>query len=95
MKNIFASLLLIFIVFSCSKQEFTKTTDSFKRADSLFTKANEGLKNLDSLSKSLSDSSGITKKIILPQIQKQTKKIDSTPIRHLHFLPPILLITTG
>ncbi|SFI67049.1 protein of unknown function [Kaistella treverensis] len=78
MKKIFPVVLLFFLIFSCSKQEFTQTTDTIKRADSLFTKANDGLKTLDSISKNISDSNGIAKKIIIPKIEKQTKRIDST-----------------
>ena len=78
MKKIFPVVLLFFLIFSCSKQEFTQTTDTIKRADSLFTKANDGLKTLDSISKNLSDSNGVAKKVIIPRIEKQTKRIDST-----------------
>ncbi|WP_226064679.1 DUF4349 domain-containing protein [Kaistella polysaccharea] len=78
MKNIFGAILLLFSIISCTKQEFTQTTDTFKRADSLFTKANDGLKTLDSISKRVNDSNGIAKKVIIPQIEKQTKRIDST-----------------
>ncbi|KIA83388.1 hypothetical protein OA84_07655 [Kaistella solincola] len=78
MKKIFPVILLFFLIFSCSKQEFTQTTDTIKRADSLFTKANDGLKTLDSISKNISDSNGIAKKVIIPKIEKQTKRIDST-----------------
>lgn len=78
MKNIFIAFLMLFFLSQCSKQEFSQTTDSFKKADSLFTRANDGLKTLDSISKSINDSDGIAKKIIIPQIEKQTKRIDST-----------------
>ncbi|MDQ0475682.1 DUF4349 domain-containing protein [Chryseobacterium sp. MDT2-18] len=78
MKKIVASFILLCALSSCSKQEFQQTTDSFKRADSLFTKANKGLKTLDSISKRVNDSDGIAKKVLIPQIEKQTKRIDST-----------------
>lgn len=66
------------LINSCSKQEFTDATDTFKRADSLFTKANDGFKTLDSLSKRVNDSNGVARKVIIPQIEKQSKRIDST-----------------
>ena len=69
---------MLFFLSQCSKQEFSQTTDSFKKADSLFTRANDGLKTLDSISKNINDSNGIAKKIIIPQIEKQTKRIDNT-----------------
>lgn len=78
MNKIFATFLLFGLLISCSKQEFSEATNSIKTADSLFTKANTGLKTLDSISKKLNDSNGIARKILIPTIEKQTKKIDST-----------------
>lgn len=78
MKNIFVTLLLLVIATSCSKQEFSEATSSIKRADSLFTKANDGLKTIDSISKRINDSDGIARKVLIPTIEKQTKRIDST-----------------
>lgn len=78
MKKIFATLILLTVLNSCSKQEFSEATNSIKRADSLFTKANDGLKTIDSISKRINDSDGIARKVLIPQIEKQTKKIDST-----------------
>ncbi len=78
MNKIFATFLLFGLLTSCSKQEFSEATNSIKTADSLFTKANNGLKTLDSISKKLNDSNGIARKILIPTIEKQTKKIDST-----------------
>lgn len=78
MKKIFATFLLFGLLISCSKQEFSEATNSIKRADSLFTKANDGLKTLDSISKRVNDSDGIARKVLIPQIEKQTKRIDST-----------------
>lgn len=78
MKNIFAGVFFLLALTSCSKQEFNDTKDTIKRADSLFTKANDGLKTLDSISKRVNDSDGIARKVLIPQIEKQTKKIDST-----------------
>lgn len=63
---------------ACSKTEIQQTTDHIKRADSLFTKANEGFKTLDSISKTINNSDGIAKKVIVPEIEKQKKVIDST-----------------
>ena len=78
MKKIFVTFLLFGLLISCSKQEFSEATNSIKRADSLFTKANDGLKTLDSISKRVNDSDGIARKVLIPQIEKQTKRIDST-----------------
>ena len=70
--------MLISVLNSCSKQEFSEATNSIKKADSLFMKANDGLKTLDSISKRVNDSNGIARKVVLPEIEKQSKKIDST-----------------
>ena len=78
MKNIFAALMMLMVLGSCDKQEFQDTKDTINKADSLFTKANQGLKTLDSISKRINDTDGIAKKVIIPQIEKQTKRIDST-----------------
>lgn len=78
MKNLFLVILLAVSLVSCEKGSIQQTTDNLKRADSLFTKANDGIKTLDSISKTINDSNGIAKKVILPEIQKQKKSIDST-----------------
>ena len=78
MKKIFATFILLTALSSCSKQEFSEATNSIKRADSLFTRANDGLKTIDSISKRINDSDGIARKVLIPTIEKQTKKIDST-----------------
>lgn len=78
MKNLFFIILATVAVISCDKSTIQQTTDNIKRADSLFTKANDGIKTLDSISKTITDSDGITKKVIIPEIEKQKKSIDST-----------------
>ena len=78
MKKIFATLIILGTLGSCTKQEFSDASNTITKADSLFTKANDGLKTLDSISKTINDSSGITRKVILPEIEKQRSKIDST-----------------
>lgn len=78
MKKIITGLFISLALISCDKNAVQQTTDSIKHADSLFTRADEGLKTLDSLSKTINDSDGIAKKVILPEIQKQKKAIDST-----------------
>lgn len=78
MKKFFLSVFVAGALISCSKSEIQQTTDSIKRADSLFTKANEGFKTLDSISKTINDSNGIARKVIIPEIEKQKKMIDST-----------------
>ncbi|AYO57446.1 hypothetical protein CO230_04490 [Chryseobacterium sp. 6424] len=78
MKNFLAPLLSAMLLLSCDKSTVQQTTDNIKKADSLFTKANNGIKTLDSISKTITDTEGITKKVILPEIEKQKKTIDST-----------------
>ena len=78
MKNLFIIIITAAAVISCDKSTIQQTTDNIKRADSLFTKANNGIKTLDSISKTINDSDGIAKKVIIPEIEKQKKSIDST-----------------
>ncbi|WP_447950856.1 hypothetical protein [Chryseobacterium koreense] len=78
MKKFFLSILIGTAIISCEKSTIQQTTDHFKRADSLFSKANEGMKTLDSISKSINSKDGITRKVIIPEIEKQKKAIDST-----------------
>ena len=78
MKKIFLSLFVASAIISCDKNTIQQTTDNIKRADSLFTKANDGLKTLDSISKTINSEDGIAKKVIIPEIEKQKKSIDST-----------------
>ncbi len=78
MKKIILAIFVSTALISCDKNAIQQTTDSIKSADSLFTKANDGLKTLDSISKTINDSDGIAQKVILPEIKNQTKKIDST-----------------
>lgn len=78
MKKLFLYISLTVALVSCEKGSIQQTTDNFKRADSLFTKANDGIKTLDSISKTITDSDGIAKKVIIPEIEKQKKSIDST-----------------
>ncbi|MCW4452079.1 DUF4349 domain-containing protein [Kaistella sp. BT6-1-3] len=78
MKNLFFIIIATVALISCDKSTIQQTTDNIKRADSLFTKANDGIKTLDSISKTITDSDGITKKVIIPEIEKQKKSIDST-----------------
>lgn len=78
MKKFFLILVVALSAVSCDKTTIQQTTDNIKRADSLFTKANDGLKTLDSISKTINKSDGITRKVIIPEIEKQKKAIDST-----------------
>ena len=78
MKKIFLSVFIATALVSCDKNSIQQTTDNIKRADSLFTKANDGIKTLDSISKTINSDDGITKKVIIPEIEKQKKAIDST-----------------
>lgn len=77
MRNILLAFLAAFLMFSCDKNALQQTADHLHKADSLFTKANHGIKKLDSITKAISDSDGIAK-TVLPEIKRQTKKIDST-----------------
>ena len=78
MKNLLITIITAAAVISCDKSTIQQTTDNIKRADSLFTKANDGIKTLDSISKTINDSDGIAKKVIIPEIEKQKNSIDST-----------------
>ena len=78
MKKILLSFLVAVAMISCDKNAIQQTTDSIKSADSLFTKANNGFKTLDSISKTINDKDGIAQKVIIPEIEKQKKAIDST-----------------
>lgn len=78
MKQFLFLFLMTASLISCEKGSIQQTTDNFKRADSLFTKANDGIKTLDSISKTIKDSDGIAKSVIIPEIKKQKKTIDST-----------------
>lgn len=78
MKKILFTFILSLSLLSCDKTSIQQTTDNIKTVDSLFTKANDGIKTLDSISKTISDSNGITKKVIIPEIERQKKTIDST-----------------
>lgn len=78
MKKIVLAVFISGALISCDKNTIQQTTDNIKSADSLFTKANDGLKTLDSISKTINDSDGIARKVIIPEIQKQKKTIDST-----------------
>lgn len=78
MKKFFFTTCLFGLMISCDKNAIQQTTDSIKNADSLITKANDGLKTLDSISKTINDSDGIAQKVIIPEIEKQKKVIDST-----------------
>lgn len=78
MKNILFTFCLFVLMISCDKNAIQQTSDSIKNADSLLTKANDGLSTLDSISKTINDSDGIAQKVIIPEIEKQKKVIDST-----------------
>lgn len=78
MKNLILTFLFAAALLSCDKNTIQQTTDSIKSADSLLTKTNKSIKTLDSLRKSISDSDGIAQKVILPEIARQKKAIDST-----------------
>lgn len=78
MKKIIFAALLSTLMISCDKNAIQQTSDSIKNADSLLTKANDGLNTLDSISKTINDSDGIAQKVIIPEIEKQKKVIDST-----------------
>ena len=78
MKNLILTFLFGLALFSCDKNSIQQTTDSIKSADSLLTKTNRSLKTLDSLRKTIGDSDGIARKVIIPEIARQRKTIDST-----------------
>ncbi len=77
MKKLIIPFCTLLLAFSCSKQEFTETRDSINKADSLFTKANQSLKTIESITKRIAESSGAVKKEVVPEIERQAKKVDS------------------
>lgn len=74
MNKILLSFFLSAVVISCT--EIKQTSDTIKEADSLFKSANEGIKTLDSISKIVTDSAQF-KKVIVPEIEKQKKSVES------------------
>src|SRR5690606_38294907 len=61
-------------VISCSKSEMQQTSDTIKNADSLFTRANDGVRTLDSISKIVRDTAKFNK-IIVPEIEKTKESV--------------------
>lgn len=59
---------------SCSKSEMQQTSDTIKSADSLFTRANEGVRTLDSISKIVRDTARFNK-IVVPEIEKTKESV--------------------
>lgn len=75
MKNLVVYILMIMLTVSCSKTELKQTSDTIKTADSLFTKANSGLKTLDSISKIVNDTAKFNK-VVAPHIEKTKKTVE-------------------
>lgn len=93
MKNIFFSCLVAISVISCSKTDIQQTTNSIKKADSLFNSAKDGFKTLDSISKIVSDSTKINS-----EIRKQTEHIEKvirSNTKNIDSISAILEKTTG
>ena len=74
MKNLLYTLALGTAVISCSKSEMQQTSDTIKNADSLFTRANDGVRTLDSISKIVRDTAKFNK-IIVPEIEKTKESV--------------------
>ncbi len=74
MKNTLYTLALGTAVISCSKSEMQQTSDTIKNADSLFTRANDGVRTLDSISKIVRDTAKFNK-IIVPEIEKTKESV--------------------
>ncbi len=74
MKNLLYTLALGTAVISCSKSEMQQTSDTIKNADSLFTRANDGARTLDSISKIVRDTAKFNK-IIVPEIEKTKESV--------------------
>lgn len=74
MKNLLYTLALGTAVISCSKSEMQQTRDTIKNADSLFTRANDGVRTLDSISKIVRDTAKFNK-IIVPEIEKTKESV--------------------
>ncbi|MDF0718908.1 hypothetical protein P0M11_02735 [Kaistella sp. PBT33-4] len=74
MKNLLYALALGTAVISCSKSEMQQTSDTIKSADSLFTRANDGVRTLDSISKIVRDTAKFNK-IVVPEIEKTKESV--------------------
>lgn len=74
MKNLLYALALGTAVISCSKSEMQQTSDTIKSADSLFTRANDGVRTLDSISKIVRDTARFNK-IVVPEIEKTKESV--------------------
>ncbi len=74
MKNLLYALALGTVVISCSKSEMKQTSDTIKSADSLFTRANDGVRTLDSISKIVRDTAKFNK-IVVPEIEKTKESV--------------------
>ncbi len=77
MKNTSVLLLLLLALFSCEKNAITETISSVKSADSLLTNARKQISTLDSLRKTITDSDGVAARVIIPELGRQKKKLDS------------------
>ncbi|MBW8360188.1 MAG: DUF4349 domain-containing protein [Weeksellaceae bacterium] len=75
MKNLIFSLAFASALISCSKTEMQQTNDTIKRADSLFTKANDGFRTLDSISTIVNDSAKFNK-VVVPGIEKTKESVE-------------------
>lgn len=74
MKNLLYALALGTVLISCSKSEMQQTSDTIKSADSLFTRANDGVRTLDSISKIVRDTARFNK-IVVPEIEKTKESV--------------------
>lgn len=77
MKKSILLILLACLLFSCEKNSFTETVNSVKTADSLLTNTRKQIRSLDSLRKTITDSPSIARKVIVPEINRQKKSLDS------------------
>lgn len=75
MKNIWFPFAVATAMVSCSQTEMKQTTNTIKKADSLFQTAKDGFKTLDSISVIVKDSAQFNK-VIVPEIEKQKKSVE-------------------
>lgn len=75
MQKIFLTFVIIVALISCNQKDIQQTTITIKTADSLFTKAKESYKTLDSIGKTINDSTKINS-TVKEQIKKIEKEIN-------------------
>lgn len=72
MNKIFLPVTILFLAVSCSKTEMQQTRETIRSANELLKSANDGIRNLDSISAVVTDSTQYNR-VIKPKLEKQRK----------------------